>query len=69
MPRIPRSHQDGMGRTRNNAIPVVCVSVELFSCAASSDRSLGRPERFCRHACRICALLFAKDLRTNEATS
>jgi hypothetical protein len=69
MPRIPRSPQDGKGRTRNSAIPVVCVSVELFSCAASSDRSLGRPERCCQHARRICAPLLAKDLRAHAATS
>ncbi len=68
MPRIPRSHQDGKGRTRNSAIPVACVNVELFSCAASSDRSLDRPERCCRHACR-CALLLTEDLRAYEATS
>jgi hypothetical protein len=69
MPRIPRSHRDGKVRTRNIAIPADCVSVELFSCAASSNRSLGRLESWCRHACRICALLLAKELRAHEATS
>jgi hypothetical protein len=68
-PRVPQLRQDGKGGTRSSAIPVVCVGVEWSSCAAWSDRSLGRPERHCRHAGRICALLLAKDLRVHVATS